>query len=590
MKNSKRILGVLLLLVFSVFVGKTVNAATLDNEKLEKSKSKTATALDENYESRITISLPSKEEELVSDVVFVLDYSSCSEETAAAMIEMLSELNNSIKTTNASIKVGVIIFRGYAVKAFDLATYNDEAIEELRENVSKIPEELQLKSGKGSNLPAGILAAKQMLLADTSVANNRKYAIVISDGATYLFTKNNEYNKGYTRITGNGGGGSLYEWDEKYNPITSTGERKYPSLTNGIPENWDSFLSNIEKNNAEYEKYDKVYYRDNMDYVNNLVPLDGIITNEVSFMQSAKFYHDLENAGINTYFIQSNVAGEGDKKYEVIDSFVKYLQKNKSVDFNVIQKDIEYLVDSGSKVVDYIGKGKDNFGSDYDFEVVDGTFTLTINGEALNLVKVDTKDNATSTYAVFNANNEVIYLVNYYAGENERVELEIYVPISNFARVELSFTEKLINPDTKNAGKHEVDTNEDATITIISTDQSTKEEKFEKPKVDYTIGKVIAHYVDSEGNVLGEDIITTQRVGKTYNTEKLSFKGYEFLNVIGEESGKYIDGTIEVTYVYKNAIGDIDVPDEEPIEPPHTAAEVTTSNIIMYFEEDKKRR
>jgi len=585
MKNSKRILGVLLLLVFSVFVGKTVNAATLDNEKLEKSKSKTATALDENYESRITISLPSKEEELVSDVVFVLDYSSCSEETAAAMIEMLSELNNSIKTTNASIKVGVIIFRGYAVKAFDLATYNDEAIEELRENVSKIPEELQLKSGKGSNLPAGILAAKQMLLADTSVANNRKYAIVISDGATYLFTKNNEYNKGYTRITGNGGGGSLYEWDEKYNPITSTGERKYPSLTNGIPENWDSFLSNIEKNNAEYEKYDKVYYRDNMDYVNNLVPLDGIITNEVSFMQSAKFYHDLENAGINTYFIQSNVAGEGDKKYEVIDSFVKYLQKNKSVDFNVIQKDIEYLVDSGSKVVDYIGKGKDNFGSDYDFEVVDGTFTLTINGEALNLVKVDTKDNATSTYAVFNANNEVIYLVNYYAGENERVELEIYVPISNFARVELSFTEKLIN-----AGKHEVDTNEDATITIISTDQSTKEEKFEKPKVDYTIGKVIAHYVDSEGNVLGEDIITTQRVGKTYNTEKLSFKGYEFLNVIGEESGKYIDGTIEVTYVYTNAIGDIDVPDEEPIEPPHTAAEVTTSNIIMYFEEDKKRR
>ena len=590
MKNSKRILGVLLLLVFSVFVGKTVNAATLDNEKLEKSKSKTATALDENYESRITISLPSKEEELVSDVVFVLDYSSCSEETAAAMIEMLSELNNSIKTTNASIKVGVIIFRGYAVKAFDLATYNDEAIEELRENVSKIPEELQLKSGKGSNLPAGILAAKQMLLADTSVANNRKYAIVISDGATYLFTKNNEYNKGYTRITGNGGGGSLYEWDEKYNPITSTGERKYPSLTNGIPENWDSFLSNIEKNNAEYEKYDKVYYRDNMDYVNNLVPLDGIITNEVSFMQSAKFYHDLENAGINTYFIQSNVAGEGDKKYEVIDSFVKYLQKNKSVDFNVIQKDIEYLVDSGSKVVDYIGKGKDNFGSDYDFEVVDGTFTLTINGEALNLVKVDTKDNATSTHAVFNANNEVIYLVNYYAGENERVELEIYVPISNFARVELSFTEKLINPDTKNAGKHEVDTNEDATITIISTDQSTKEEKFEKPKVDYTIGKVIAHYVDSEGNVLGEDIITTQRVGKTYNTEKLSFKGYEFLNVIGEESGKYIDGTIEVTYVYTNAIGDIDVPDEEPIEPPHTAAEVTTSNIIMYFEEDKKRR
>lgn len=589
MKNSKRILGILLLLVFSVFIGKTVNAATLDTDKLEKSKSKTATALDENYESRITISLPSKEEELVSDVVFVLDYSSCSKETAAAMIEMLSELNNSIKTTNASIKVGVIIFRGYAVKAFDLATYNDEAIEKLRESVSEIPAELQLTSGKGSNLPAGILAAKQMLLADTG-ANNRKYAIVISDGATYLFTKNDEYNKGYTRITGPGGGGSLYEWDEKYNPMTSTGERKYPSLTNGVPENWDSFLSDIEKNNASYEQYDKFYDRNNMDYKNNLVPLDGIINVELSFMQSAKFYHELEEAGINTYFIQSDVAGEGDKKYEVIDSFVKYMQKNKTVDFNVIKKDIEYLVDAGSKVVDYIGKGKDNFGSFYDFDVVDGTFTLSINGEFLDLVKTLTMEGATSTYAVFGANNEPIYLVNYFAGENERVELEIYVPVSNFARVELSFIERLINPDTKTDGKHVVDTNEDATITIISTDQSVKEENFEKPKVDYTIGKVIAHYVDSDGNILGEDIITTERVGKTYSTEKLTFEGYEFLKVIGEESGKYIDGTIEVTYVYQNGTGDvIDEPDE-PIEPPHTDAEITYTNIIMYIEEDKKRK
>lgn len=590
MKNSKRILGILLLLVFSVFISKTVSAATLDTDKLEKSKSKTATALDENYESRITISLPSKEEELVSDVVFVLDYSSCSKETAAAMIEMLSELNNSIKTTNASIKVGVIIFRGYAVKAFDLATYNDEAIEKLRESVSEIPAELQLTSGKGSNLPAGILAAKQMLLADTGVANNRKYAIVISDGATYLFTKNDEYNKGYTRITGAGGGGSLYEWDEKYNPITSTGERKYPSLTNGVPENWDSFLTVIEKNNASYEQYDKFYDRNNMDYKNNLVPLDGIINVELSFMQSAKFYHDLENAGINTYFIQSDVAGEGDKKYEVIDSFVKYMQKNKTVDFNVIQKDIEYLVDAGSKVVDYIGKGKDNFGSFYDFDVVDGTFTLSINGEFLDLVKTITMEGATSTYAVFGANNEPIYLVNYFAGENERVELEIYVPVSNFARVELSFIERLINPDTKTDGKHVVDTNEDATITIISTDQSVKEEKFEKPKVDYTIGKVITHYVDSDGNILGEDIITTERVGKTYSTEKLTFEGYEFLKVIGEENGKYVDGTIEVTYVYQNGTGDVIDEPEEPIEPPHTDAEITYSNIIMYIEEDKKRK
>ena len=73
-------------------------------------------------------------------------------------------------------------------------------------------------------------------------------------------------------------------------------------------------------------------------------------------------------------------------------------------------------------------------------------------------------------------------------------------------------------------------------------------------------------------------------------TIKKEFDGYEFLTVEGETKGNYINGTIEVTYIYTNAIGDIDIPDEDPIEPPHTDAEVTTSNIIMYFEEDKKRK
>ena len=74
------------------------------------------------------------------------------------------------------------------------------------------------------------------------------------------------------------------------------------------------------------------------------------------------------------------------------------------------------------------------------------------------------------------------------------------------------------------------------------------------------------------------------------STLRDAFHGYEFLTVEGETKGNYINGTIEVTYVYTNAIGDIDIPDEDPIEPPHTDAEVTTSNIIMYFEEDKKRK
>lgn len=112
--------------------------------------------------------------------------------------------------------------------------------------------------------------------------------------------------------------------------------------------------------------------------------------------------------------------------------------------------------------------------------------------------------------------------------------------------------------------------------------------KFELAK-ETVYGKLIVNYVDEEGNKLAESIITEAEVDTLYKTEQKEFADYEFLTVDGDTEGKYIDGTIEVTYIYTNAIGDVDIP-EEPIEPPHTDAEVSTSNIIMFFEEDKKRK
>lgn len=62
----------------------------------DTSKSKTATNLNASYESQVTLSLPSSEEALVSDVVFVLDKS-----TSAALeeqaLEMLSNLKAQLK-------------------------------------------------------------------------------------------------------------------------------------------------------------------------------------------------------------------------------------------------------------------------------------------------------------------------------------------------------------------------------------------------------------------------------------------------------------------------------------------------------------
>ena len=85
-----------------------------------------------------------------------------------------------------------------------------------------------------------------------------------------------------------------------------------------------------------------------------------------------------------------------------------------------------------------------------------------------------------------------------------------------------------------------------------------KLEKVEK------MGTVITHYVDEDGNKLGDDIITTDVVGNPYETTQLEFDGYTFKTVEGNTTGTYIDGTIEVTYVYEFTSG---IGGGEPIEP-----------------------
>ena len=106
-------------------------------------------------------------------------------------------------------------------------------------------------------------------------------------------------------------------------------------------------------------------------------------------------------------------------------------------------------------------------------------------------------------------------------------------------------------------------------------------------KYSKKVGKLVINYVDEDGNSIIDKVEKTAKVGEKYKTTKEEIEGFEFVKVVGNEEGKYIDGTIEVTYIYKNAVGDVEIP-EEPIEPPHTDASVTTSEILLYFEDKKK--
>lgn len=61
----------------------------------------------------MTLSLPAAEEQLVTDVVFVLDKST-SATVEAKSLEMLRSLKDQLENTGAKINVGVVIFNAVA--------------------------------------------------------------------------------------------------------------------------------------------------------------------------------------------------------------------------------------------------------------------------------------------------------------------------------------------------------------------------------------------------------------------------------------------------------------------------------------------
>jgi predicted O-methyltransferase YrrM len=63
-------------------------------------------------------------------------------------------------------------------------------------------------------------------------------------------------------------------------------------------------------------------------------------------------------------------------------------------------------------------------------------------------------------------------------------------------------------------------------------------------------GSVTAKYVDTDGNVISDNVIQSGNVGDTYTTEQKSIPGYTFKEVQGSATGTFTDQSQTVTYVY----------------------------------------
>ena len=467
----------------------------------ETSKSKTATNLDKNYESQVTLSLPAKDEQLVSDVVFVLDKSTSTDVTNQ-INSMLEELSAQVEETRASVKVGIVSFNKAATRELELTDLTT-GLEQIQQKL------LSLTQDDGTNMHAGILAGKAMLDEDDTVSPNRKYLVFVTDGISYIYGEDSQIVPYYWLNDGSPYfSADPYSWNFKYG-------------SNTPPDNWTAFLNTIGSiiptetiKTVSYENKDILTASDGIN-ASDLDQNSYTTTVDRSLYYTYEVYSEAQEAGYHCYAVNSETPAD----YPWGPDFMKYLAGGQEVSFEDIQNDIFYLLDAGSSVIDVIGGDDNGEQYDYDFDFVNdlSKITLTVNGVEKEGVLLGENhygfgEIITDPDSEYQGHHE--YELTYYpnglgiatmAFENEDVvagELfrwDIYVPVKQFEPVQLTYTVKLANPKTTegNYGQYDEDgsenyaglyTNNSAVLFPVDSNGNVGEkEAFDKPTVSYTV-------------------------------------------------------------------------------------------------------
>ena len=436
------------------------------------SRSKTATALDTNtWTSNVTLSLPSAEEKLASDVVFVLDKSTSTKLEDQAL-GMLNKLKEQAKGTEAKVKVGVVIFNKEAnvTPLTDLATGYETIENAIKQEISS-----------GTNTHAGLLAGKQMLDEDKEVAANRKYLIFVSDGITYMYN---------AKPTATAWSFMADSWNHWANP--ENWNSKYGN--NNPPADWSAWMTEIGTQVKDQGTQYEYPYEPSGKTATNWTPEDDTYKNYANSIDKALYltyqvYQEAQTQGYNCYA----VANESSTGYSWGPAFMHYLANGQTVDFDKIQNDILYAVSAGSTVEDQMGDA---------FDFVPGSLKLTVGGTELK-----SKADGNMTYFgddVENLSENNCRFKVLYDPTADAFVWTINENVSNFAPVQLTYTVKLTKPETDPGtygtedlkGEKNVPadkalfTNKRAVLNAInSAGAQLKPLDFPKPSVSYTVKK-----------------------------------------------------------------------------------------------------
>ena len=267
---KKRILACLLALVMLIgllpVTALAVDAGGTTVPMLDVSKSKTATALEANGQTQITLSLPSAEMKKTLDVVFVVDnaFPKDNHDAANKAAALLDELLKMSQEGNLNINVGLVISGGYVpiLHKHDLENI-ETAAGPIQTDIAD-PKWKGVEGRKGSNIQAGIETGLAMLEKEDQADKENKYLILISDGGAFSWY-DKETGKAWSKVYyqfskekaeeektfSENKQSELYYW---CNPHDFQQRYKQDSSTEAIGYTLDDFTELMNKTAAEVDK------------------------------------------------------------------------------------------------------------------------------------------------------------------------------------------------------------------------------------------------------------------------------------------------------------------------------------------------
>ena len=451
-----------------------VNIPAIAHTNLNKvSVTKTATNLDENYESDIMLKIPTTSVD-VYDIVFVVD-ASLSMDSAA---ERLLQQYMSAADTRDDINVGIVYFYG-----------KSKIYRQLDGTI--IPKNHPSKyTHRGTNLNSGILVGTDMLAKHEGVPASNKYLIILSDGDTHVYQKNGELHYAGTKTEGE----TVVVQQYGNNIVAGPDTYLFKYGTYAAPADWYEYFVEVRKAmNRDGDLYEHGWDWDPRNYYNNATSYirsnlaAHAVSSDVALYYAMMSYVDAQHKGFNCYAVYVDSEDFSYRTSQYAQSFMQYLNGGRSFSLSNIGKEISYVT-TGSYVKDYMGSGIDNLGNEYDMDFIPDASRLYViwNGERIDAT---TSDNVTFSFG------ELFTLIYHGEEENDYFEWIINTNLLLCDSVELHYSIKLSNPQTAAGEYGQYDFNGSQggiplltnTTATLYTPQDTKISDFPLPAVEYSV-------------------------------------------------------------------------------------------------------